>query len=64
MEGPEALENFEKISTAIFQKPKAGGRKTRKKSSKAAGERKLKRLRQGLGVRLPRPKFDPPAPRD
>jgi hypothetical protein len=39
-EGPKALENFEKMAVAIFQKPKAGGRKTRKKSSKKASERK------------------------
>jgi hypothetical protein len=41
-EGPQAMENFEKMATAIFQKPKPGGRKTRKKSSKAASERKPK----------------------
>jgi len=39
-EGPKALENFEKMATAIFQTPKAGGRKTGKKSSKMASERK------------------------
>lgn len=42
-EGPEAMENFERMATAIFQKPKAGGRKTRKKSSKTASERKSKK---------------------
>ena len=31
-EGPEALENFKKMAVAIFQSPKAGGRKRRKKS--------------------------------
>lgn len=41
-EGPKALENFEKMAVAIFQKPKAGGRKTRKKSSKTASEGKPK----------------------
>jgi hypothetical protein len=41
-EGPEALRNFEKMAAAIFEAPKAGGRKTRKKSSKKAGERKPK----------------------
>jgi len=40
-EGPKALENFEKMATAVFQAPKPG-RKTRKKSSKAASERKPK----------------------
>lgn len=39
-EGPQALENFEKLAIAIFQKPKPGGRKMRKKSSKKASERK------------------------
>jgi hypothetical protein len=39
-EGPKAMENFERMATAIFQAPKAGGRKTRKKSSKKASERK------------------------
>jgi len=39
-EGPKALENFEKMAIALFQKPKAGGRKTTKKSSKKASERK------------------------
>ncbi len=39
-EGPQALENFEKMATAIFQKPKPCGRK--KKSSKKASERKPK----------------------
>jgi hypothetical protein len=39
-EGPQAMENFEKMATAIFQAPKAGGRKTREKSSKKASERK------------------------
>jgi hypothetical protein len=41
-EGTKALENFEKMATAIFQVPKAGGRKIRKKSSKKASERKPK----------------------
>jgi hypothetical protein len=41
-EGPEAMENFEKMAIVIFQKPKAGGRKTRKKSSKTTVERKPK----------------------
>jgi len=39
-EGPKAVENFEKMAMAIFQKPKAEGRKPRKKSNKAASERK------------------------
>jgi hypothetical protein len=42
IEGPQALENFEKMATAIFQKPNPGARKMRKKSSKTAGERKPK----------------------
>jgi hypothetical protein len=42
IEGPKALENFEKMATAIFQAPKPDGRKTRKKSSKKASERKPK----------------------
>jgi hypothetical protein len=42
IEGPKAMENFERMATAIFKAPKAGGRKTRKKSSKTASERKLK----------------------
>jgi len=42
IEGPQAMENFEKMAVAIFSKPKAGGRKTRKKSSKNASERKPK----------------------
>jgi len=41
-EGPKAMENFERMATAIFQAPKAGVRKTRKKSSKKASERKAK----------------------
>jgi hypothetical protein len=41
-EGPKALENFEKMATDIFQSPKAGGGKMRKKSTKKAGERKSK----------------------
>jgi len=41
-EGPKARENFEKMATAVFQAPKPEGRKTRKKSSKAASERKPK----------------------
>jgi len=39
-EGPKAMANFEKMATAIFQAPKPEGRKTRKKSSKKASERK------------------------
>src|SRR5258708_6334354 len=35
-EGPKAMENFERMAKAIFKAPKAGGRKTRKKSSKTA----------------------------
>jgi len=42
IEGPKAMENFERMAIAIFKAPKAGGRKTRKKSSKTASERKLK----------------------
>ena len=41
-EGPKALENFEKMATAVFKAPKTEGRKTRKKSSKTASERKPK----------------------
>jgi hypothetical protein len=41
-EGPKALENFEKMATAIFQAPKPEGRETRKKSNKKASERKTK----------------------
>ncbi len=42
-EGPKALENFEKMAASIFQAPKPDeGRKTRKKSSKKASERKPK----------------------
>jgi hypothetical protein len=41
-EGPKAAENFEKLATAIFQAPKSGGRKIRKKSSKKASEGKPK----------------------
>lgn len=44
-EGPKAMENFAKMAVAIFQKPKAGGRKTRKKSSKNASERKSNQCR-------------------
>ncbi len=43
IEGPKALENFERMAVAIFKAPKAGGRKTRRKSSKTASERKPKR---------------------
>jgi len=39
-EGPKALENFEKMATAIFQAPKPEGRKMTKKSSKKASESK------------------------
>jgi hypothetical protein len=42
IEGPKALENFEKMATAIFQAPKAEERKNPKKSSKKASERKPK----------------------
>jgi len=42
-EGPQALENFEKMATAIFQSPKPGGRKNGKKSSKKSSERKVKK---------------------
>jgi hypothetical protein len=41
-EGPKALENFERMATALFNVPKAGGRKTGKKSSKAESSRKPK----------------------
>jgi hypothetical protein len=41
-EGPKAMENFERMATAIFKAPKAGGRRMRKKSSKTASERKPK----------------------
>jgi hypothetical protein len=47
IEGPKAMENFEKMASAIFQKPKAGGRKTRKKSNKTASERKPKNPDRG-----------------
>jgi len=40
IEGPKAVENFERMATAIFNAPKPEGRKTRKKPSKAATERK------------------------
>jgi len=40
-EGPKAMENFERMATALFKVPKAGGRKT-EKSSKIASERKPK----------------------
>jgi hypothetical protein len=49
-EGPKALENFEKMATVNFQAPESEGRKTRKKSSKAAGERKPKKSRQSWGM--------------
>jgi len=42
IEGPKAVENFERLATAIFKVPKAGGRDTAKKSSKKASERKSK----------------------
>jgi hypothetical protein len=38
--GAEALKDFEKLATAIFQAPKGGERKTLKKSSKKASEHK------------------------
>ncbi len=41
-EGPKALENFERMATALFKVPKAGGRKTGKKSSKSDSSRKPK----------------------
>lgn len=41
-EGPEAVENFEKMAVAIFQAPKAEGRENPKKSSKKASKRKPK----------------------
>jgi hypothetical protein len=41
-EGPKALENFERMATALFRVPKAGGRKTGKKSSKSDSSRKPK----------------------
>jgi hypothetical protein len=41
-EGPKAVENFERMATAIFKAPKAGGRTNGKKSSKKASERKPK----------------------
>lgn len=40
-EGPQAVENFEKMAIAIFQSPKPGGRKS-KKSSKKTSKRKPK----------------------
>ncbi len=42
IEGPKALENFERMATALFKVPKAGGRKIGKKSSKSASSRKPK----------------------
>jgi hypothetical protein len=44
-EGPEALESFKKLATAIFQAPKSWGRKVRKKSSKTATKSKPKKLK-------------------
>lgn len=41
-EGPEALENFERLTTALFKAPKVGGRKNGKKSSKRESSRKPK----------------------
>jgi hypothetical protein len=41
-EGPKALKDFERIATALFQVPKAGGRKKPEKSSKNASVRKSK----------------------
>jgi len=41
-EGPKALENFERMATALFKVPKVGGRKTGKKSNKSASSRKPK----------------------
>jgi len=42
IEGPKAMENFEKMATAIFRPPREGGRKTRQKSSKTANVSKPK----------------------
>lgn len=47
-EGPKAQENFERMATAIFKAPTAGGRKGRKKSSKTASERKPKNSDKGV----------------
>ena len=41
-EGPKALKDFERLATALFQVPKAGGRKVPKKSSKNTSVRKSK----------------------
>jgi len=41
IEGPEALENFERFATAILQAPKPKGKT--KKETKAATSRKPKR---------------------
>jgi len=41
-EGPKALKDFERLASALFQVPKAGGRKETEKSSKTASERKSK----------------------
>lgn len=41
IEGPEALENFERMATAVFKAPKADGRKKPKKET--ATERKPKK---------------------
>jgi hypothetical protein len=42
IEGPEALENFERLATTILQASKVDGRKIGKKSSKEARKRKPK----------------------
>lgn len=41
-EGPQAMENFERMATALFKVPKPRGRKSGKKSSKNASVRKTK----------------------
>lgn len=41
-EGPKAMENFERMATALFKVSKPGGRKNGKKSSKTASVRKTK----------------------
>jgi hypothetical protein len=43
IEGPKAVENFEKLAAAIFKAPETVERKTRKKSSKTASQRKPKK---------------------
>jgi len=41
-EGPKALKDFERLATALFRVPKAGGRKKPEKSSRNASVRKSK----------------------